>query len=294
MTTSAPIKPGAVITSRFGRRWIFGGWGFHAGLDLATPSTKAPSTIHACAAGTVVGAGTGVLENHSGNIVIIDHNGYFSISCHLHRIDVKRGQKVQAGQVIGIEGATGNVTGRHHHDGKYIGGRYDGWELTGGRFEDPLPWYRARSVEPGKTAPRTVTVTTASKPASKPATSSALPSNKTIQTRLSRMGLYRGAIDGINGRLQRSAVTRYQHLNGLVQDGYWGPKTESAYRHRVRIQQALNRCKGYKIAVDGHMPDGGLTRRRIADVKRRNGLGPVTTGFSPAFKQFLIKIGAWK
>jgi murein DD-endopeptidase MepM/ murein hydrolase activator NlpD len=35
--------------------------------------------------------------------------------CHLSRIDVQAGQKLQAGDVIGAVGKTGRVTGAHLH-----------------------------------------------------------------------------------------------------------------------------------------------------------------------------------
>ena len=295
---SAPIKSGAVVTSHFApARKLFGQVNPHSGLDVATPSGKPAATIHACAHGTVAAAGTGVLFGHSGNIVIIDHGGYHSVSGHLQRIDVVAGQRVQAGQVIGIEGATGRVTGRHLHDGKYVGGRYDKVKknFTGGSYVDPLPWYRKRGVEPGRTAPLKAAETKpAASDAPRPkAVKGGLPDNKTIQIRLSKMGLYSGSFDQVNGPLQKKAVARYQKLNGLVSDQVWGSKTDGHYHHVCCIQRSLNRCKGQKLAVDGHMPSRGLTRKRIADVKQRNGLRPVNQQFTPGLKHFLVKIGAW-
>ena len=295
---SAPIKSGAAITSHFApSRYLMGAWNPHSGVDVATPSGKPAATIHSCADGTVAAAGTGVLYGHSGNIVIIDHGGFHSISGHLHRIDVVAGQRVQAGQVIGIEGATGRVTGRHLHDGKYVGGRYDKVKknLVGGSYVDPVPWYKKHGVVPGRTTPLklgAVTAAASSVPKSTP--KGRLPDNKTIQTRLSRMGLYTGVIDQVNGPKQKKAVASYQKLNGLVSNQIWGPKTDGHYHHVCRIQRSLNRCKGQKLAVDGHMPARGLTRKRIADVKRRNGFKPVNQQFTPEFRDFLTQIGAWK
>ena len=51
-----------------------------------------------------------------GNYVRIDtYDGKREYYCHLQSRNVKAGQKVKAGDLIGIEGATGQVTGRHLH-----------------------------------------------------------------------------------------------------------------------------------------------------------------------------------
>ena len=51
-----------------------------------------------------------------GNYVRIDTpTGHREYYCHMQSRNVKVGQKVKAGDILGIEGATGNVTGRHLH-----------------------------------------------------------------------------------------------------------------------------------------------------------------------------------
>jgi murein DD-endopeptidase MepM/ murein hydrolase activator NlpD len=59
-------------------------------------------------------------------VVIDDGNGYRSLYAHLSRAEVEIGQRVTAGQLIGLEGATGHATGCHLHyglirmDGTYL------------------------------------------------------------------------------------------------------------------------------------------------------------------------------
>jgi murein DD-endopeptidase MepM/ murein hydrolase activator NlpD len=66
-----------------------------------------------------------------GNATLIDHGwGVYSGYWHQSVIQVKGGDQVDTGQVIGFNGATGRVTGPHLH-----------WELwVGGVQVDPLQW----------------------------------------------------------------------------------------------------------------------------------------------------------
>ena len=51
-----------------------------------------------------------------GNHVVINHNnGYMTLYGHMSRLAVKKGQKVERGQVIGYVGSTGDSTGPHVH-----------------------------------------------------------------------------------------------------------------------------------------------------------------------------------
>jgi murein DD-endopeptidase MepM/ murein hydrolase activator NlpD len=101
-----------ISTGSFGRRRIFNGQARnpHSGMDIAAPTgtpVKSPS------AGTVIELGDFFF---SGNLVYIDHGqGMISMFAHLSEIDVKLGERVSKGQVIGKVGATGRVTGPHLH-----------------------------------------------------------------------------------------------------------------------------------------------------------------------------------
>lgn len=100
------------LTSTFGyRRNPFGrGFEFHNGLDLAAP----PGTpVYAAAPGTVVSAGwNGVF----GQAVEIDHGyGYRTLYGHLSRIEVRVGDQLEKGDLVGRVGSTGRSSGPHLH-----------------------------------------------------------------------------------------------------------------------------------------------------------------------------------
>jgi murein DD-endopeptidase MepM/ murein hydrolase activator NlpD len=106
----APV-PGTA-TSSFGRLTVLNGEsrGRHQGADFRA-ATGTP--VVAPNAGRVVMA-----EDlyFSGNTVVIDHGlGMFSLMAHLSRIDVTAGRDVARGEMLGLSGATGRVTGPHLH-----------------------------------------------------------------------------------------------------------------------------------------------------------------------------------
>lgn len=102
---------------------------YHRGVDYAG-GTGSP--VFAPASGRIALVGT-VAQGFRihGNIVGIDHGqGVTSAYLHLSRIDVKEGDMVKPGQVIGAVGSTGAVTGPHLHWGLYVHGE----------AVDPVPW----------------------------------------------------------------------------------------------------------------------------------------------------------
>jgi murein DD-endopeptidase MepM/ murein hydrolase activator NlpD len=116
-----PIR--GVITTYFGQRiW----YGIHMGLDIAT----------GCGTPTVAADGGTVIESGwspygYGINVQIDHGrGIVTRYGHFMATKVVVGQRVSKGQLIGLEGTTGNSTGCHVHFEVKVNGRYT----------DPLGW----------------------------------------------------------------------------------------------------------------------------------------------------------
>lgn len=99
--------------------------GFHSGLDFCGGTGL---EIDAAADGVVVFAGDTIVR---GKATLIDHGwGVFTGYYHQSEIYVQAGQEVEAGQVIGLVGATGRVTGAHLH-----------WEVwVNGVQVNPMAW----------------------------------------------------------------------------------------------------------------------------------------------------------
>lgn len=101
--------PGYSPSGRWGKYPVSGGK--HNALDFAVPSgTRVGSPV----TGKVVVAGWD--SGGFGNSVRIQaDNGAFWILGHLSGLNVKQGQRVSAGQLIGKSGSTGRSTGPHLH-----------------------------------------------------------------------------------------------------------------------------------------------------------------------------------
>ena len=90
----------------------------HAGMDIAA---KAGSEVKAPAAGIVTLAQPNLF--YSGNVLIVDHGyGLHTIYAHLQKMNVKRGDTVKQGDIIGLVGQTGRATGPHLHWGASANG----------------------------------------------------------------------------------------------------------------------------------------------------------------------------
>ena len=84
----------------------------HNGVDITGTSSK---NVFAVQSGTVTVASAGYNSGAGTNIKIDHGNGYVSQYMHLSKMTVKKGEKVDKGQIIGIIGCTGSCTGPHLH-----------------------------------------------------------------------------------------------------------------------------------------------------------------------------------
>jgi murein DD-endopeptidase MepM/ murein hydrolase activator NlpD len=100
------------LTSTFGGRSdpFTGHSAFHQGLDI---SASKGQPVYATADGTVESA---AYANEYGNLIVLQHDfGITTRYGHLSGFNVKKGQTVHRGDVIGFVGSTGRSTGAHLH-----------------------------------------------------------------------------------------------------------------------------------------------------------------------------------
>ena len=70
--------------------------------------------IRAVGAGTVVSAGW-AYSGYGISVVVDHHNGYLTHYAHMSQDRVSVGDEVKAGDILGLEGSTGDSTGPHLH-----------------------------------------------------------------------------------------------------------------------------------------------------------------------------------
>ncbi|MCF8720692.1 murein hydrolase activator EnvC family protein [Nitrospina gracilis] len=115
--------------NRFGKKWNdrFGTYIVYNGINLGV---KAGTPVKAIFYGKVLY--TGFLEGY-GNLVILGHgNNYHSLYGHLDSIQVKKGQVMEEGKVIGQSGNSGSLVG----DALYFELRHKGKPIK------PSPWFQ--------------------------------------------------------------------------------------------------------------------------------------------------------
>lgn len=109
--TNLPLTGVFSITATFKQvnKGLWKTLGFHTGLDFI-----GNDNIYATCDGVVDSVS---YSNAYGKYIIIkeDNINRYHYFCHLSKIKVKKGNRVNRTSIIGIMGATGNVTGKHLH-----------------------------------------------------------------------------------------------------------------------------------------------------------------------------------
>ncbi len=109
---AAPVPAGTPINQGYG------GQGGHPGIDFGVPLN---TQLLAAASGTVTAAGNTDPGGYGNEVEIQTPDGFTIRYGHLHQINLKIGDQVHAGQIIGTSGGeaggagSGNSTGAHLH-----------------------------------------------------------------------------------------------------------------------------------------------------------------------------------
>lgn len=232
------------VSSGFGPRKapVAGASTFHRGTDFT-----GWSGIRAIADGTVVAVGTPSGWAGGGLQVWVQHDGVLARYLHLSSWSIHVGQRVVAGQNVGVMGKTGNVSGVHLHLEVAPGG---------GAQVDPVPFLRARiSAAPsGEWAARALY---------------GEAHVRSVQAKANRLGA-KLDVDGKDGPATQAWVRAFQSSRGLTADGVAGPLTVTA------IDVALLGAGG-KLDVDGNFGPASIAAlQRALGVKVDSELGPIT------------------
>ncbi len=113
----APLQ--SKITSSFGKARVYNGTlkGYHSGTDYRA---KVGERVKTANDGVVV-----LVKKrfYSGGSIVVDHGqGIYTCYFHLSRFKVQEGERVKKGQVIGLSGKSGRVTGPHLHFAARVNG----------------------------------------------------------------------------------------------------------------------------------------------------------------------------
>jgi murein DD-endopeptidase MepM/ murein hydrolase activator NlpD len=144
------------ITSDFGmRNNPFGsGTEWHPGIDIAMDNSE----LFAPVPGKIT-----IAENHNGygkTVVEETDEGPDLLFGHLSDIKVKRGQKVNVGDLLGVSGNTGRSTGGHLHFGVYNKGMGTSFSKDHSQQLDPVDWINNHTQdlpEVQTSTPKTIT-----------------------------------------------------------------------------------------------------------------------------------------
>lgn len=147
---------------------------------------------------------------------------------------------------------------------------------------------------------------------SAPAAEAVNPQIAGLQVALRERGLYRGAIDGVQGPKTKAAIRAFQRKRGLAVDGLAGPRTRGALGllgsplfgsrvlrrgtvgYDVAVLQFLLRRAGYRPGrLDGHF--GGRTADVLRRFQRQRHLHPDgVVGLQTARKLCARRACAWR
>ena len=118
--TSEFIQPlNSFITSAFGKARVYNDTlkGYHSGTDFRA---KIGTPIQASNDGVVVLAKD---RFYAGGTILIDHGqGIYTCYYHMSKFDVKVDDKIKKGDIIGLSGDSGRVSGPHLHFSVRVGG----------------------------------------------------------------------------------------------------------------------------------------------------------------------------
>ena len=113
INTSTFVNPmNSKITSNYGNARIYNGKtkSYHSGTDFRA---KVGTPVYSTNDGKIA-----LIMNrfYLGKVIYIDHGrGAYSYYCHLSKFNVKDGQSIKKGDLIGYSGVTGRITGPHLH-----------------------------------------------------------------------------------------------------------------------------------------------------------------------------------
>jgi len=88
--------------------------GYHSGMDFVSKAAGGDGNVLPVAPGKVLRA-TRYHASYGNYVTVLHDDGHISLYAHMDSLNVKEGQAVSYDTVLGIEGSTGNVTGRHLH-----------------------------------------------------------------------------------------------------------------------------------------------------------------------------------
>lgn len=278
---SSPLPLGCRFTSGFGHRWGV----LHAGTDYGPPKPgQSDIPVFALADATIIAVGYGygrstdVIPYHSGRYVWYDigtHGGdrMRIYNGHLASISVRAGQKVKAGEQIGVMGGSGK-NGEHHfatHLHLGVAQNHSRPVNAAGKrgapgWINPHAWLLSKGITVGKTAPI--------KPGGR--VPQQRPTTETVRSEKSIRQICIAAGHGNSKTSTFLLVQRYQHRQNapfqLVHDSVWGSVTEQHYQWVLTLQRALNQWRGSNIPVDGDYRNKTNSRVRDVQYNNRNGL----------------------